>query len=178
MELRIQRLTSKPRRFLVIAALAALDLFAALPAAAVSASLGKPEVAQKRVPTTTSVTIAPEQAELRRYSREPGTVILGDVDVAAASIAPFDILVLTGLQPGETNVIVLDDSGAEIDNIALRVVEPGNTIVVRRGQERQVLQCDPTCALLDEPSLAAQTLRPNVPQDTEFSVAGEPAPPT
>lgn len=94
------------------------------------------------------------QAEVVRYSREPGTVIIGDPAVAAASIAASDILVLTGIQAGETNLIVLDDGGAQIDRMTLRVVERGDTVVLRRGLERQVLRCNPLCSPTDAPGFA------------------------
>ncbi|WP_227419683.1 pilus assembly protein N-terminal domain-containing protein [Roseitranquillus sediminis] len=136
----------------------------ALPAAAASESLADINVAQKQA--LAAVTVAPGQAELRRYSREPGTVIVGDSEVAAASLAASDILVLTGLEPGETNVIVLDDDGAEIDHIALRVAERGTTIVVRRGQERELLRCDPACAPLDGMGLHAPASRQFDPRPT------------
>jgi hypothetical protein len=169
-------LTSRPQRFLVIAVLAPLDLSAALPAA-LAEEFGKPKIAQEAALTARSLTVARGQAEIRRYLREPGTVIVGDAEVAAASIATSDILVLTGLQPGETNIIVLDDSGAEIDHIALRVVERGTTVVVRRGQERELLRCDPTCNPSDEPVLTAEPSRQiPVPQGAKVPAASESAP--
>ena len=165
--------TFVPQRCLAVAALVALNLLAAVPAAQ-----AEPDIAKTHMPTA-KVTIAPGQADLRRYSREPGTIIIGDPDVAAASIATPDVLVLNGLTPGNTNVIVLDDTGVEIEHIALHVVVPGNTVVVRRGQERELLRCDPTCAPVDEPSLAAPASRPiGAPQGAAVPVAGETAPPT
>ena len=106
------------------------------------------------------LTIPPGHAEIIRYAQEPGTVIVGDATIAVASIAGPDILVLTGLRAGVTNVIVLDDDGTEIDQVALRVALPGRTIVVRRELERQVLRCDPRCAPTDESGPAAAPAAP------------------
>ncbi len=159
-------LTPKSRRFL-FCGLVALDVLIAVPAASESDSLPKREPDPER-----ALRVAPGQVELRRYSREPGTVIIGDPDVAAASVASTDILVLTGLEPGETNIIVLDDSGAQIDRIALRVAEPGTTIVVRRGQERELFRCDPVCAPLDQSGLVAPApRRSETPRDIDVPVA-------
>lgn len=91
------------------------------------------------------LTLSVGQAEVVRYAREPGTVIIGDPRVATASLASSDILVLTGLEAGETNLIVLDDSGVQIDRMTLRIVDRGETVVLRRGVEREVHRCHPLC---------------------------------
>ena len=119
--------------------------------------------AQERA--TVRLTLPLGQAEVVRYSREPGTVIIGDPTVAAASIAASDILVLTGLHAGETNLIVLDDGGAQIDRMTLRVVERGDTVVLRRGLEREVLRCNPLCSPTDAPGFAPA--EPGLPQATD-----------
>lgn len=106
-------------------------------------------------------------AEILRYSREPGIVILGDPTVAVASIAASDILVLTALRPGETNVIVLADDGAQIDRMFLRVTERGDTVIVRRGIERETLRCNPLCSPIDHPGFAPSEFTPFA--DTEPS---------
>lgn len=106
------------------------------------------------------LTITPGYAAIVRYAQEPGTVIVGNADIAVASIAAADLLVLTGLRAGVTNVIVLDDDGNEIDQIELRVAVPGNTIVVRRQLERQVMRCDPRCAPADDSGIATGTALP------------------
>jgi Flp pilus assembly secretin CpaC len=94
---------------------------------------------------TGSLTLLVGEAEVVRYPREPGTVIIGDPRIATASLATSDIVVLTGLEAGETNLIVLDDSGAQIDRVNLRIVDRGETVVMRRGVERVVLRCHPLC---------------------------------
>ena len=177
MQFKARKFTAKPWRTLEIAVLAVLGLSGDLPAATASANLGEPEITRARALTAAPVVIAPGQVELRRYSREPGTVIVGDAEVAVASIVSSKILVLTGLQPGETNVIVLDDGGDEIDQVTLRVVERGDTVVVRRGLERQLLRCDPACAPLDEPGLGTVPSRQTIPepQGIEISATGETA---
>ncbi len=95
--------------------------------------------------TNDMLTLLVGQAEVVRYAQEPRTIIIGDPAVATASLATSDILVLTGLEAGETNLIVLDDSGVQIDRMTLRIVERGETVVLRRGIEREVLRCHPLC---------------------------------
>lgn len=136
------------------ALLATLALASGVYTSAVAAEeLGRmdtPSVPEPLSRAQSRLTIRPGHAEVIRYAQEPGTVIVGDAAIAIASIVASDILVLTGLRTGETNVIVLDDSGAGIDQIVLRVEVPGDTVVVRRGIERQILRCDPRCAPTDE----------------------------
>lgn len=111
------------------------------------------------------------QAEILRYSHELATVIIGDPAVAIAAIAASDILVLTGLQPGVTNVIVLDEDGSQIDRISLRVLERGSNVVIGRGRERQLFRCDPGCSPVTEPGTAGPSLsrvpRPLEPAGTD-----------
>lgn len=106
---------------------------------------------------TGRLTVFRGEARILRYARAPGTVIIGDEAVAAVSIAGSDILVLTGLAPGTTNVIVLDEAGAQIDRIALSVVDRGSSVIVGRGRDRQVFTCDPICRPAD-----GQTISPAV----------------
>ena len=89
-------------------------------------------------------------AEVRAYARAPATIILGDQEIAAANITPSDVLVLTGLAPGTTNVIVLDETGGELDRFLLSVVNLGSDIAIRRGNIRQVVRCDPSCRTPEE----------------------------
>ena len=54
------------------------------------------------------------QAEIRAYAVAPGTIILGDDAVVAANVSGDDVLVLTALAQGVTNVIVLDPAGVAV----------------------------------------------------------------
>lgn len=117
------------------------------------------------------------QAEIIRYTQEPGTVIVGNAEVVVASIAASDILVLTGLQVGVTNVIVLNDDGAQIDQFVLRVALPGNNIVIRRALERQIMRCNPLCAPIEEAAIAVEpplpALTPSVAEQTSEAPPGQ-----
>ncbi len=145
------RVTARPNP--MFAAFAACAIFVVAPAGAEGQGNG-PDKPLEQESATGHLTVPLGQAEVVRYSREPGTVIIGDPAVAAASIAASDVLVLTGLQAGETNLIVLDDGGVQIDRMTLRVVEPGDTIVVRRGLDRQVVRCRPLCSPTDASGFA------------------------
>ena len=104
------------------------------------------------------LTIMPGYAEIIRYTQELGTVIVGDAAIVVASIAASDILILTALQAGVTNVIVLDDDGAQIDQFVLRVALPGSNIVVRRALEREIMRCNPLCAPIEEAAIVTEPM--------------------
>ncbi len=108
----------------------------------------------------TWLSIRPGQAEIIRYNKEPGTVIVGNSEIAVASFARSDTLILTGLQAGVTNVIVLDDDGEQIDRINLRVALSGQNVTVSRALDRQVLLCDPLCSPLGEAGIVSDPVAP------------------
>lgn len=95
------------------------------------------------------LTLLRGQAEVRSYDRPPATIILGDAEIAAASIAANDVLVLTARSAGLTNMIVLDELGVEMDRFLVRVTEPGGDVKVRRALTEVVLRCDPSCRPFD-----------------------------
>lgn len=115
--------------------------------------------------TMRQLAIQPGHAEILRYTLKPGIVIIGDDAVVSASIALSNILVLTGLEAGTTNVIVLDDGGTQIDGMRLRVVKSGNTVVERRGIERTVVHCNPLCAPSTSPNFISSESAFSRPSD-------------
>lgn len=164
-----------------VALLGALAVANGAPSSAIAAEklgqLDARSVLEPLIREESRLTITPGHAKIIRYAREPGTVVVGDATVAIASIVASDILVLTGLRTGETNVIVLDDSGAGIDQIMLRVEVPGDTVVVRRGIERQILRCDPRCAPTDEAGPeTAPTMTAPTPAAPAISIEAASAP--
>lgn len=116
-------------------------------------------------------------AEVRVYERTPATIILGDNNIVAANITPSDVLVLTGRARGTTNVIVLDESGGELDRFLLSVFEPGEDVAVRRGIRRQVVRCDPSCRSPEEASSAPVELTDPISASNEGAEAPNPASP-
>ncbi|MEO0363440.1 MAG: pilus assembly protein N-terminal domain-containing protein [Pseudomonadota bacterium] len=85
------------------------------------------------------------QAEVLTLPRPPGTVVVGDETVVAANVTATGGLVLTARSPGATNVIVLDQEGAEMERYDLRVRSSTGAVTIRRGVGAQTLICDPSC---------------------------------
>ena len=157
-------------------------LFSSIAAAEEMLRLDDPPVPVSQIRAPGGLTITPGHAEIIRYAQEPGTVIVGDADVVVASIAASDILILTGLQAGVTNVIVLDDDGVQIDQFVLRVALPGSNVIVRRALERQIMRCNPLCAPTEEAAIAVEptlpVLAPSIaPQTSEATPGPDLSPP-
>lgn len=117
-------------------------------------------VSEAKAEATIDLLLQRGHAEVRLYDRPPTTIILGDEQVVAANVTNTDVLVLTARARGTTNVIVLDESGQELDRFLLSVFEPGDDIAVRRGGQRQIVRCDPMCR---EPQEATEA--PTIPNE-------------
>ena len=86
------------------------------------------------------------------------TVTVGDANVASARVVFGNTLMVLGKNPGRTNIVALDENGAEIDNIALRVLRADGrrTMDVISGGVRETHLCgsEPNCRIVDpEPSI-------------------------
>ena len=122
---------------------------AGLAAALCAGAAGAQEPTQSSTGPGAVLALTAGRAEVLRYDSTIGTVIVGDPAVAAASVAQSDSLVLTGIGAGETNVIVLDEAGDEMDRIVLSIPPRGWQIVIWHGTERDVLSCERFCRPAD-----------------------------
>jgi hypothetical protein len=87
-----------------------------------------------------------DQAKIIKVPDRAATVVVGDPFIADALIQPGGLIVITGKSFGDTNIVVLDKSGAVINEQAVRVrgpLEP--TVVVYRGINRETYSCSPGC---------------------------------
>jgi Flp pilus assembly secretin CpaC len=73
-------------------------------------------------------------------------VIIGNAEVADATVADPRTIVLTGKAFGTTNLVLLDaDGNALLDERILVSIDEGNTVRMYRQTERTVLSCTPSC---------------------------------
>lgn len=85
-------------------------------------------------------------AKLMKLDRPAHTIVIGNPGVADASVQDGTTVVLTGKAAGTTNLIVLDDKGAEVTNATLRVASNIRQLTtIYRGRTRQTYSCAPTC---------------------------------
>lgn len=133
----------------------ARTLWTALLAGALLApSLTAAERGARSAMTPVPLVLTDGTAEILRYSADLGTVVIGDSEIAVATIDQSDSLVLTALAPGETNAIVLDADGNEIDHISLRVTAPDHPALIWRGTSPNPLACKVFCYPAEDASPA------------------------
>lgn len=114
------------------------------------------------------------RAEILRLARPPGTVVVGDERIVAVNLVSDRILVLSGLAPGETNVIVLGERGEAMTRFLLRVVRAGRVLTVRRGGASQAYRCEISCRPIDAAPIAPVAAEGGLPR---IPSAGPPAAP-
>jgi Flp pilus assembly secretin CpaC len=86
------------------------------------------------------------QARVLKLDRAVSKVIVGNSQVADATVADSKTIVLTGRSFGTTNLVLLDSAGnAIVDERILVSIDEGNTVRVFRQTDRTVLSCTPNC---------------------------------
>lgn len=87
-----------------------------------------------------------DHARVLKLDRPVSKVIVGNAEVADATVADATTIVLTGRNFGTTNLVLLDaDGNAIVDERILVSIDEGNTVRVFRQTERSVLSCTPIC---------------------------------
>jgi Flp pilus assembly secretin CpaC len=87
-----------------------------------------------------------DHARVLKLDRPVSKVIVGNAEVADATVADAKTIVLTGRSFGTTNLVLLDQDGnAILDENILVSIDEGNTVRVYRQTERTVLSCSPNC---------------------------------
>ena len=85
-------------------------------------------------------------ARVLKLDRPVSKVIVGNSEVADATVADAKTIVLTGRSFGTTNIVILDaDGNAIVDERILVSIDEGNTVRVFKQTIRSVLSCTPNC---------------------------------
>jgi len=88
-------------------------------------------------------------AKVVKLGHPAHTIVVGNPGIADASLGDEQTLVLTGKTAGTTNLIVLDEKGAEILNSTVRVSSDIRQLTtVFYGPHRQTFSCAPVCELV------------------------------
>lgn len=88
------------------------------------------------------------QAKIVKLARPADTIIVGNPNIADASVKDASTLVLTGKGFGVTNLVILDAEGAPIVDEQIMVRRDDiNSVQIYRRAELQTLSCSPTCEL-------------------------------
>lgn len=92
------------------------------------------------------MTVYMDHARVLKLDRPISKVIVGNSDVADATVADAKTIVLTGRAFGTTNLVILDtDGNAMVDERILVSIDEGNTVRVFRQTNRSILSCTPNC---------------------------------
>lgn len=87
-----------------------------------------------------------DHARVLKLDRPVSKVIIGNADVADATVADARTIVVTGRNFGTTNLVILDQDGnAIVDERILVSIDEGNTVRVYKQTSRTVLSCTPNC---------------------------------
>jgi Flp pilus assembly secretin CpaC len=85
-------------------------------------------------------------AKVLKLDQPVSKVIVGNAEVADATVADSRTIVLTGKAFGTTNLVLLDANGnALLDERILVSIDEANTVRMYRQIARTVLSCTPSC---------------------------------
>ncbi len=113
-------------------------------AQAVTAANPDPQriVQSKDTTTRARITLTVDFVVMVHIGGDIGTILLGNSGIADATLTDGKMIILKGVGPGVTNVIVLDTAGAKLAEFVVQVSDrkPG-TVTVRRAMEVQSYVC-------------------------------------
>lgn len=93
-----------------------------------------------------AIKVLMNEAKIVRLARDADTVIVGNPEIADASVQDAKTIVLTGKGFGITNLVILDKDGAPIvDNQVFVTRSTDKTLRVYRRANVQTLSCSPYC---------------------------------
>ena len=86
------------------------------------------------------------QAKILKLARPADTIVVGNPEIADASVQNASTIVLTGKGFGLTNLVILDESGAPIIDEQVYVTrQDARSVRVYRRAQLQTLSCTPRC---------------------------------
>ena len=117
-----------------------IRLFASLALAVATSVLAAPAFAEA------GISVLVNQAKIVKLARNADTIIIGNPEIADASVQDASTLVLTGKGFGVTNLVVLDVEGRPIVDEQVTVSRQSvNSVRIYRRAAVQTLSCTPVC---------------------------------
>ena len=99
-----------------------------------------------------AITVELDYARIIKLDRAVSRVIVGNANIADATVSDSQTIILTGKSFGTTNLVILDADGtAIVDERVLVSLESNNTMQIYRQVERTTLSCTPACEELNLP---------------------------
>lgn len=92
------------------------------------------------------ISILMNEAKIVKLAQPADTIVVGNPDIADASVQDATTIILTGKGFGVTNLVVLDDTGAPIVDEQIFVSrQDAKSVRIYRRSEVQTLSCTPYC---------------------------------
>lgn len=86
------------------------------------------------------------QAKIVKLARPADTIVIGNPEIADASVQDASTIVLTGRGFGVTNMVILDQDGVPIVDEQIVVArQTANSVRIYRRSDIQTLSCTPYC---------------------------------
>lgn len=90
--------------------------------------------------------ISLDHARILKLDRSVSKVIIGNDQIADATVADPRTIILTGKGFGTTNLVLLDSDGnAIVDERIIVALDEAKTIRVYRQTDRAIMSCAPNC---------------------------------
>lgn len=119
------------------------------------------------------LTVPVGKARIIELKTMPTVVMVGDPRIADVIIERNRQIFLIGLQPGETNMFILDDAGKTIMSVDLVVTRTvPRHVTVDRATSSSILSCNPRCLLTVGGTLASTGQSGNVGEEADEDEAG------
>ena len=92
------------------------------------------------------IRVVMNQAKIVKLARPADTIVIGNPEIADASVQDASTIVLTGKGFGVTNLVVLDTDGIPIVDEQIVVSrQTANSVRIYRRSDVQTLSCTPFC---------------------------------
>lgn len=92
------------------------------------------------------ISVSMNEAKIVKLARAADTIVVGNPNIADASVQDAQTIVLTGRGFGVTNMVVLDKDGAPIvDEMVTVSRQDANSVRIYRRATVQTLSCTPYC---------------------------------
>lgn len=99
------------------------------------------------LPVSAEITVELNKTKPLSLAGEPGSVVIGNPDVADVAVTNNNRLFITGKSFGTTNLIIYDVEGRQIFSSDVLVTTTATNLVkVARAGETIVMDCAPNCA--------------------------------
>lgn len=124
-----------------------------------------------------SLTVPIDKARMIRLDKDASIVLIANPNIADVAIENPRLLFLIGREPGETNMIILDERGAEILAQPVVVIPTlDRHVSLYRATREATMSCDPRCTGVPNPGKGAAAPSGGGQGDQQQNEKGQAAP--